>query len=277
MGLIACDVTSSCVVMSADSQDIVLTEGRVDPVGTGGHRKKDKIIRLRSDAFSALIGYVGTEAIDSVPTRAWIHRFIAQRSASSRFADFCTELGAALSKAWEADGLDTCLWVFIAGYEKGEGPYFWYVVNATGHDGVGHYSGISHEFRVVNDLDVNYIPRYNQGGALTKEQVLSRTTFQFYNGAIFPGSVVFQAFTRIVEQVLQLAVPGFAHPMTVERFVLVIRQRMEFLKRLYSPTHGFYASNAVPLVGGVVHVYALDPGGQFYGASKQQVVPISPS
>jgi hypothetical protein len=52
-----------------------------------------------------------------------------------------------------------------------------------------------------------------------------------------------------------LGAPGFPRVFTLERFALVVRQRMEFLKRLYSPNHGFYAPDAVPLVEGNSSTY----------------------
>jgi hypothetical protein len=135
MGLLACDITGNGVVMSSDSQDVVLSEGRVEAVGVGGHRKKDKVIRLAVEHFSALMGYVGTEEIGGVATRSWLERFIDLSRDASGVDEFCTELARVLTAAWKEGELDTCLWVFIAGYDRdGDGPYFWYVVNTTGFD-----------------------------------------------------------------------------------------------------------------------------------------------
>lgn len=267
MGLLACDITRAGIVMSSDSQDVLLTEGRCDPIGEGGHRQKDKIIRVKAESFSALVGYVGTEQIGSTATRAWLERFIKARLDTAGLAAFSNELGHALSEAWEAEKLDSCLWVFVAGYEGGE-PFFWYVVNATGFDEFGRYTGISRAFRVVNDLDDNYLPEYTAHG-LTKTQVLDDRSFQFYNGAIFPGSFIFRSFDEMIGEIARIGPPGFPRAFTLERYAFVVRQRMEFLKRLYSPKHGIHSPDAVPLVEGKVYVYALALDGTFTEAPKQ--------
>ena len=267
MGLLTLDVTRAGIVMSADSQDVLLTEGACQAVGEGTHLEKNKIIRVSAEHFRVLVGYVGTEKIGPTATRAWLERFIQAHSDAAALATFCVELGRAPSQAWEEEQLDSCLWVFIAGYERSE-PYFWYVVNATGHDEFGLYTGVSRTFRVVNDLDDTYLPEYTKHG-LTKTQVLDERSFQFYNGAIFPGSFIFRGFDQMIQEITRIRPPGFPSAFTLERYAFVVRQRMEFLKRLYSPKHGIYSPDAMPLVEGKVYVYALAPDGKFTEAPKQ--------
>jgi hypothetical protein len=176
-------------------------------------------------------------------------------------ADFCQTLGAALSDAWDEHALDSCLWVFVAGYEDGE-PQFWYVVNATRQNEIA-YSGISRRFRVVNDLDDNYLAEYRDRG-LSKTQVLEQISFHFRNGAVFPGAFIFDAFSQTIEMMVSVDPAAFGlHPFTLVRYAYIARQRMEFLKRLYSPTHGICSPTAVPLIDGTVYVYTLAPDGTF--------------
>ena len=268
MGLLALDVTRVGIVMSSDSQDVLLTEGRCLPVGVG-HRAKDKIITVRCAAFSALVGYVGTERIGDVETRRWLTEFVARHASATGFAHFCAALGEELSAAWEEGGLDSCMWVFVAGYEDGEAR-FWYVVNAIGIDELGCYTGVSRSFRVVNDLDETYMPEH-LGRGFTKAQVLDQISFHFRNGAIFPGALIFDAFSQMIADIVRLGPPGFGpRCFDLERYAYVARQRMEFLKRLYSPKHGIYSPITVPLIEGKVYVYSLAPTGEFTAAPKQR-------
>jgi hypothetical protein len=128
------------------------------------------------------------------------------------------------------------------------------------------YTGITRTFRAVNDLDENYMPDYAAEG-LSKAETLDRITFNFRNGALMPASILFDAFNALVLRVVQLGVPGFA-PVSREgydllQYAYVARQRMEFVKRLFSPTHGIYSQSAIPLIDETVNVYALAPDGEF--------------
>lgn len=57
------------------------------------------------------------------------------------------------------------------------------------------------------------------------------------------------------------------------------RQRMEFLKRLCSPTHGIYADGGLPPVGGTVHVYGVSRTGEIrrYDKGRKQIRTIHQS
>jgi hypothetical protein len=265
VGLLALDVTRMGLVMSSDSQDVLLTEGRCRPLPMGGRRSKNKILCVEAESFPALVGYVGTEQIGTTDVRTWLDRF-AKANARLGLAEFCHALGDELSAAWESAALDSCMWVFVAAYADGEAR-FWYVVNnaegRAGMDEFGAYTGISRRFRVVDDLDGNYMPEYTERG-LTKADVLDGMSFHFRNGVLFPGAFIFDGFSRVIEMIVQIGVPGFGpRAFTLERYAYVARQRMEFLKRLYSPTHGIYSPIVVPHIDGTVHVYSLAPDGTF--------------
>jgi hypothetical protein len=88
MGLLALDITPFGLVMSADSQDVALTEDGFEILPMSGQRDKCKIQGVRARHFAALVGYVGTERIGDRDTSIWLKAFIAEH-VDDPMAEFC--------------------------------------------------------------------------------------------------------------------------------------------------------------------------------------------
>jgi hypothetical protein len=65
---------------------------------------------------------------------------------------------------------------------------------------------------------------------------------------------------------------------SLDDFGYFARQRMEFLKRLYSQEHGIYKKSPAPL-GGVVHVFGVTLEGEIrqYFKNTMKIVQSSPA
>lgn len=248
--------------MSSDSQDIVLIEGGYDILPMGVRWEKNKIERLRGKEFAALVGYVGTEEIGGLETSMWFKAFIAAH-VDDTMAAFCHALAGELSGAWLEHQLDTCLWVFITGYD--DEARFWYVVNLPSDGAIDPttlaYRAMSRAFRAVCDLDDNYLPNATQPGE-SKQAVLRRTLWYFRNGVLLPAAAVSDTYTQVVRQLVFAQIPGFPKVETLETYAYLARQRMEFVKRLYQQDHGLYEAKEAPIAGGV-YVYSIEPDRTF--------------
>jgi hypothetical protein len=112
---------------------------------------------------------------------------------------------------------------------------FWFVRNSQGlHDHDWTYKPPRSEFQAVNDLDDNYMPRDLRPGQ-TKEQLLQTRLYSFRQGALLPAAPVFDAFGVILRTIYAHGVEGFEPVASLDDLAYYARQRMEFLKRLYSP------------------------------------------
>jgi hypothetical protein len=246
------------MVMASDSQPILLREQSFEVLGERGDR--NKIVPARLAGFSGLAGYVGTERLGKTLVRERLRAFLLHNQELS-LADFCKALTGALSAEWEERELDTCLWVFVAGYE-GDEARFWYVVNGELDPSTGLYHQIGTSFRAVNDLDDNYITRHRAADLrLTKRAILANTTFWFRNGAVVPPTTeIVDAYNALAERLHSGSYRGFVSVRTLDHFAYIARQRMEFIKRLYSSKHGIYAEDDPPIAG-KVYVYTVPPDG----------------
>jgi hypothetical protein len=220
-----------------------------------------------------LIGYVGTEAIGTDDTRAWLERFSSANRELS-LSDFCPALAARLSTEWASLELGSCLWVFVAGYEAADSR-FWFVVNAELDETRGVYVDVSSQFRAVNDLDEHAIPRYLPRGG-TKEDVLSRRIVFFRNGALVPAAGICDHYTKLLEWLLFGSHPGFGPVTTIDEYAYLVKQRQEFTKRLFSKKHGVYKGAASP-IGGEIFIRSVAAGGEIhaYGKHKGQLTQLS--
>jgi hypothetical protein len=114
----------------------------------------------------------------------------------------------------------------------------------------------------VNDLDENYVPRGE-----SKDELLQTRLFSFRQGALVPASVVFDSFGAILGLLYSQGIPGFEPIGSIDDLGYFARQRLEFMKRLYSARHGVYRGTVAPL-GGKVHVFGVDRGGVIKEYSK---------
>lgn len=251
MGLLALDVSRFGVVMSADSQPIQLLAGRNRIQRLSGQRSRNPIILRCTGGFIGLVGYVGRSEVHGIETRSWLERFGAQNPGIS-VADYCNALREALTSEWQRRRSKSALWIFVSGMEATE-IRFWFVSNTYGAiNRDGTYSTVRTSFNAVNDLDENYIaPDLSQGLAATKEQLLRRRIYFFRNGALWPSTMIFDAFSGIVQSLYAQRLRGFPPIRSLDDLAFVDRQRMEFTKRIYNPEYGISRA-AVPAIGGVV-------------------------
>lgn len=252
--------------MSADSQPVELLDGE-NRVLAGAPRIRNPILIRDGGGFRGLIGYVGTEAIDRQSTSEWLSAFGASRAEDS-LAGYADALAEALTKQWRRLGLPSVLEIFVSGVEDGE-VRFWYVRNSKGlYDHDFTFKQPSSEFRAVDDLDVNYIPR-DLGAGQTKEQLLKTHVYSFRQGVLLPAAPVFDAFRTILGTIYAHGVDGFEPVSSLDDLAYFARQRMEFLKRLYSDKHGIYKKSPAPL-GGTVHVLGVTLEGEIREYPKQR-------
>lgn len=204
-------------------------------------------------------GYVGTEAIGKKTTRDWLSSF-GTTHPDENLSAYANALGEALTDEWKRQELSSILEILISGVESGE-VRFWFVRNSQGlHDDDWTYKAPSKKFQAVNDLDDNYMPRDLRPGQ-TKEQLLQTRLYSFRQGALLPAAPVFDAFGGILSTIYAHGVDGFEPVASLDDLAYFARQRMEFLKRLYSDRHGIYKKSPAPL-GGDVHVLGVTRGGE---------------
>jgi hypothetical protein len=120
------------------------------------------------------------------------------------------------------------------GGEQGE-VQFWYVRNSRGLREDWKHERPGREFSFENDLDLNVIPRDRRAGQ-TKDDLLRARMYSFRQGVLLPAAPVFDAFTGIMGAIYERSVEGFSPLATLDDLGHFARQRMEFLKRLCSPT-----------------------------------------
>jgi len=175
-------------------------------------------------------------------------------------------LGDELTREWQRLALASILEILISGVEGNE-PRFWYVRNSDGlHDDDWTYKPPRKDFSVVNDLDENYVPRDRQPGQ-TKEDLLRTRVYSFRLGALLPAAQVFNAFNEILGTIYARSIDGFEPITSLDDLAYFARQRMEFLKRLYSGKHGIYKKSPGPL-GGDVHVFGVTRDGVIWKYPK---------
>ena len=172
---------------------------------------------------------------------------------------FCGEMADRLTEIWKRDGVKSVLEILLTGVTDHE-VQFWYVRNSDGLSGFNHNPPAA-SFSYQNDLDVNYVPDHAKPGE-SKQSLLSRMAFVWWQGVNYPASVVFQGFHEIMGEVYASGVDGFAPLSSVDDLGSYSRVRMEFLKRLYSPDHGIYAKGRTPPVDGAVHTYGVALSGE---------------
>jgi len=260
MGLLTLDITPVGLVMTSDSQAILLHEESFEVLPERGDRKK--IVRARLSGFKGLLGYVGTEFLGDKLINEWLRSFVL-RNQELALVDFSAALADSLSAEWRGKELDTCLWVFIAGFENGE-ACFWFVVNGFLDPTTGLYEHIDHTFFAVNDLDESYIaPRLASDPRLTKQEILAKTVFRFRNGVLVPPTTeIVDAFDILSDRLHTGRYKGFVALRSLDHFAYIARQRMEFIKRLYSPRHGIYVGTDSP-ISGTVYVHSVSSDGAF--------------
>ena len=250
--------------MGSDSQDLLIYENRNRITTSSG--AKNKLLLTTLDNFKGLIGYVGTENIARSTTRDWLARFNAQNN-DLTLPHFCKRLAQELSTAWKKDRRKSGLWVFIAGYEDSEAR-FWFVNNISDLDRqTGLYRRTHSNFAAVNDLDKNYIKPLLKKG-ITKDQALKAGPFSFRNGALFPFAPIYDKYNDILHTLFGGNDEGFKRPRTLKDFAFIARQRLEFVKRLYSAKHGIY-KREYAAIGGRIYVYTIDPTGRAAECHKE--------
>jgi hypothetical protein len=271
MGLLALDIASFGVVMSADSQRVELLDGANNVLGPP-HTKH--IFPRRGGGFAGLVGYVGTEMIATAQTRTWLETYSSARP-SEPLPDFCRGLADTLTTVWKAESLDSVLWIFVSGVEGSE-VRFWYVDNTHGlYDNDWSYKKPSRTFKAVDDLDGQKLPPLLAAGQ-TKEQVLQARLFFFRNGVMLkPAALILDSFTAIIESIYLQGIPGFARIASLEDLAFFDRQRMEFTKRVFSTKKGIYSIDPPP-IDGTVHVLGVARDGSMseYHKNRGQVTTI---
>ncbi len=225
MGLLAVDVTAFGVVMSADSQLVEISDGQSRVPYSRGRQKRDPIIMRVGGGFVGLIGYAGTEVIESLPTSEWIRRFSVAWT-NDGIATFCDRLGAQLTSVWQQAGLTSVLEILVSGEVSGD-VQFWYVRNSAGIRLDGLHNAPAAQFRVENDLDRNYIPNDAQPGE-DKAAVLGRQMYSFRQGVLLPASPVFDGFAQLMGLLYGSGVPGFSPLASLDDVGHYARVRMEF-------------------------------------------------
>jgi hypothetical protein len=265
MGLLAVDVSRFGVVMSADSQPVELLDGETRVLDLGGKRRtRDPILIRDAGGFRGFIGFVGTEEIGKQTTREWLTGF-GERHPDEDLNTYATALGEELTLEWKRLSLTSILETLISGVEDGE-VRFWFVRNSNGLYEDGTYRPPRPEFLVADDLDGYHIPRDREDGQ-TKEDLLWKRIYTFRQGALLPAASVFDAFTGILDRIYAHGVEGFERVGSLDDLAYLSRQRMEFVKRLYSDKHGIYKKSPAPL-GGLVHVVGAARDGEIRGYPK---------
>lgn len=270
MGVLAVDITVHGVVMSADSQRIQILggENRVE----SGDRRRNPIVVRTGGGFVGLVGFAGTERIDSIETAEWLRRFGSEWPEDD-LATFCNRLAVTLTDAWQQTAAASVLEILVAGEVAGD-VQFWYVRNSTGlRDADWKHEDPEDTFICEPDLDKNYISQDRQQGE-TKEDVLRRTMYSFRQGVLLPAAPVFDAFGEVMGNVAARRVEGFAPLASLDEVGHFARVRMEFLKRLCTAKYGIYATDTPTPIGGVVHVFGVGRNGEIreYAKGRNDVV-----
>lgn len=246
--------------MSADSQPVELLDRETRVLASAGEQRMRCPIIIREEGgFVGFTGFAGTETIGRSPTRQWLTSF-GERHSDHGLAEYANALGEALTREWRELSLSSLLEVLISGVEEGE-VRFWFVRNSDGlHDDDWTYKKPRAEFEAVDDLDGRYMPRDLQPGQ-TKEELLGSRMYSFRQGVLLPAAHVFEAFNAILQTIYAQPVEGFEPIGSLDDLAYFARQRIEFLKRLYSAKHGIYKKSPAPL-DGKVHVLGVTREGE---------------
>jgi hypothetical protein len=267
VGVLTVELTAFGVVMTADSQPIQALDGETRLLGHAGRwHTRNPILKRSAAGFSGFTGFVGTETIADRPTRDWLESF-GRRHPTAHLADYAEALGAELTDEWSRLGLVSVLEILISGVEDGD-IQFWYVRNSDGLNGDGTYSAPKAGFDAVNDFDLNYVPQALRPGQ-TKDELLRERTYSFRQGALYPAAAIFDVFRNILEMLYANRIEGFTPLASLDDLGYFARQRLEFVKRLYSQKHGIYG-NPVPPIGGKVHVVGVGRDGVPHDYSKNR-------
>jgi hypothetical protein len=187
MGILAVDVTTFGVVMSADSQRVEIVGGE-NRVQVSGERSRLSIVERFGGGFVGLVGFAGTEEVEGKPTSDWLRRFLAAHPDDDVEA-LCHGLAADLTRAWNDNELASILEILVAGEVSGD-VQFWYVRNSDGLvDANWKHHPPRPAFHAENDLDKNYVAPNLQPGE-TKDELLGRTMFSFRQGVVLPTAPV---------------------------------------------------------------------------------------
>ena len=258
VALLAVDVTQWGVVMSADSQQVEIRGGENRTVSTPGWQARDPILPRVGGGFVGLVGFAGTEEVESLVTAEWLRQFVSHTSTDD-VESFCRRLGARLTDVWRDGQLETVLEILVAG-EVGGDVQFWYVRNSAGLRADGFHNPPAEQFAVENDLDRNYVPKDTRPGE-SKDQLLARVAYSFRQGVLVPASPVFDGFTSVLTTLYVHHLAGFVPVASLDDVGQFARVRMEFLKRLCTSSYGIYAEGVPTPIGGVVHVYGVGRDG----------------
>lgn len=214
MGLLAVDVSAYGVAMSADSQLVEIRPGENRVLDPGGSRSRNPIVIRSGGGFVGLVGFAGTEEVEGKSTADWVTQFSAAWP-SDDVGTFCDRLAATLTEVWQRDRLESVLEILVTGEVNGD-VQFWFVRNSDGLlEGTWMHGPLRKSFWARNDLDASdgYVataranPDLGLAGA-SKDQVLERVTFSFWQGVLVPASAVFQGFRDILNAMYQGGVPG---------------------------------------------------------------------
>lgn len=264
-------------MMSGDSQPVELLDHETRVLaGDGGQRTRCPIVIRDGGGFVGLTGFVGTETIGKVATRQWLTSF-GKRHPGDGLAAYASTLGKALTGEWREQSLASVLEILVSGVEDGE-VRFWFVRNSDGlYDDDWTYRHPRPEFEVVDDLDGRYVPRDLQPGQ-TKEQLLRSQMYSFRQGTLMPAAHVFDAFSTILQTIYSHPAEGFEPIGSLDDLAYFARQRLEFMKRLYSAKHGIYKKSPAPL-GGKVHVFGVTREGEIrdYPKFRSQAHTLRPA
>lgn len=247
--------------MTCDSQPVTLFADRfsipASRTNVGTH-----IVWARFSDFVGLVGYVGTETVNGLPTRQWLKHAIAERS-SSPLPDFCRSLAGELTEVWTSYSFDTHLSIFVAGYEH-SAPRYWFVSNGEQPDSPS--SVIPRTFDAVNDLDDRF-RRVNALRGESQAELIARTTPSFRRGVLAAANI-FDGYTKLVAKTLAEGHSQFAPIDNLERYAAYTRFRFEFTVRMYEPKKGIAIDNNPP-VAGPIHVFSVDPSGTIREHGKE--------
>jgi hypothetical protein len=264
VGLLAVEVSAHGVVMSADSQRVEILGGENRVLDSGGSRSRNPIVLRSGGGFVGLVGFAGTEQIESRPTAEWLRQY-SKAWPDDDVGTFCSRLAEKLTDVWRRDGLPSVMEILVTGEVAGD-PQFWFVRNSQGL----READLTHEppassFVTRNDLDDpldGYIRRARIPGKESKDDVLNRITFSFRQGVLVPGAAVFTGFEAILRSMYEGRVAGFAPVASLDDLGHFARVRMEFLKRLCTSRYGIYAEAVPTPVGGEVHVFGVGRDGR---------------
>lgn len=135
------------------------------------------------------------------------------------------------------------------------------------------YVNVSTGFRLVDDLDRVVIPRaMEETGASTKEEAMRGRLFFVRNGALLPAAMLFDSFTRLMEDVYRGGFENFDRVSSLDHYGALVRMRQEFIKRMFEPSKGLYSGGRPP-IGGKIYVRSVDLQGRHPRARKEHATP----